>query len=464
MRIVLFLAAAQLFVGATRAATITYSFDSAQSRLSASGSVRNITMSPQETGSMSGAFGGTLQAQWRDDGLTLSGGSSIVSLPNPAGPFVPSAADVGSGSMVDNFGVEGRVLGDRVLSAALRDAVADIYGPVDYGGPVTSLRFGFAGGTVDYEDHTSGELGFNNLNGLEPVLNTANGSLTRTVQNNLDTITLPIFVNLPFDVFEPKDSRLRLEGQLVATAPVLTLEPNETLAISSPQHLAELRMLETGATVRLASSTLVTGLLDIKGETSNSTLDLSTVTSTVVIDYPAAGPDPAKEVHQQIVAGRGGTQLIGKWDGPGITSSLAAKRGSSLSIGWGVNEELPFGPYTTFRGEPVDPSTVLIRVTLIGDANLDGVVDDDDVTILGAMFGAEEATWAMGDFDYNSAVDDDDVTLMGAFYSPGAPPVGGPLAAPPGASPIAAVPEPASWLLMTLAGLTAGLLVRLRTV
>jgi hypothetical protein len=100
------------------------------------------------------------------------------------------------------------------------------------------------------------------------------------------------------------------------------------------------------------------------------------------------------------------------------------------------------GPYTNFRGQTVDDTTVLIAFTRTGDANLDGVVNDDDVTIVGASYapGAQQAAWALGDFDYNGFVDDNDVTLLGAFYDPSA----GPLAV---SRPAAAVPEPQSLLL-----------------
>jgi hypothetical protein len=77
--------------------------------------------------------------------------------------------------------------------------------------------------------------------------------------------------------------------------------------------------------------------------------------------------------------------------------------------------------------------------TRTGDANLDGLVNDDDVTIVSASYapGVANASWALGDFDYNGFVDDDDVTLLGAFYDPSA----APLAASNSA---AAVPEPSS--------------------
>jgi hypothetical protein len=70
----------------------------------------------------------------------------------------------------------------------------------------------------------------------------------------------------------------------------------------------------------------------------------------------------------------------------------------------------------------------LIAYTRTGDANLDGLVNDDDVTVLGAAYapGASNGIWALGDFEYNGFIDDDDVTLLGAFYNPAA----GPLAAP----------------------------------
>jgi hypothetical protein len=82
---------------------------------------------------------------------------------------------------------------------------------------------------------------------------------------------------------------------------------------------------------------------------------------------------------------------------------------------------LPLGAYPSFRGQAVDDTSVLIAYTRTGDANLDGVVNDDDVTIVGANFAprAPNANWLMGDFDYNGFVDDDDVTLLGAFYQPG---------------------------------------------
>ena len=80
---------------------------------------------------------------------------------------------------------------------------------------------------------------------------------------------------------------------------------------------------------------------------------------------------------------------------------------------------MPLGPYTNFRGQPVDATSILLAYTRTGDANLDGLVNDEDVTIVSATYapGVPQPHWALGDFDYNGFVDDDDVTLLGAFYN-----------------------------------------------
>jgi hypothetical protein len=90
---------------------------------------------------------------------------------------------------------------------------------------------------------------------------------------------------------------------------------------------------------------------------------------------------------------------------------------------------LPLGPYTDFRGISVDETSILIAYTRTGDANLDGLVNDEDVTILNATYapGVPQPDWALGDFDYNGFVDNDDVTLLGTFYNPTATPLPAPV-------------------------------------
>src|SRR6185503_10534357 len=92
------------------------------------------------------------------------------------------------------------------------------------------------------------------------------------------------------------------------------------------------------------------------------------------------------------------------------------------------------------------------------DANLDGVVNDDDVTIVNATYapGVPQPSWALGDFDYNGFVDNDDVTLLGAFYDP---------AAEPGINrdltpAVSAIPEPNTLGLVAVGSFLASLVAR----
>jgi serpin B len=142
--------------------------------------------------------------------------------------------------------------------------------------------------------------------------------------------------------------------------------------------------------------------------------------NAVIVNYTGASPELA--IRDKIIEGRGGVGIgNGVWTGAGITSSTAAAFNGlipeSRSIGYADNGSLPLGRYHTFRGQPVDATSILIALAATSDANLDGKVDDNDVSIIGATYRSNNGlTWARGDFDYSGSVDDDDVTVIGALY------------------------------------------------
>jgi hypothetical protein len=181
-----------------------------------------------------------------------------------------------------------------------------------------------------------------------------------------------------------------------------------------------LALVEAGAkaTILAGRSTASQAWLQIA---PGATLDITD--NALVWDYFNA--TTAVATHQYIAAGRGEGGLLGKWNGTGIVSSTAAALNQlapgAYSIGFAENGLLPLGPYSEFRGVLVDNSAVLIAFTRTGDANLDGTVDNNDVTIVGQTYAPDMAkdewmTWALGDFDYSGFVDNDDVTLLGVFY------------------------------------------------
>jgi hypothetical protein len=193
------------------------------------------------------------------------------------------------------------------------------------------------------------------------------------------------------------------------------------------------------------------GLLSIAGG-STPTAKLDLTDNAAILNY--TGTSPVATVREQILAGRGGPGLGNPWNGQGITSSTAAAVNGtapeSHSVGYAENGSLPLGPYTSFHGQPVDSTSLLIAYTPTGDANLDGVVNDEDVTIVSATYapGVPNPHWALGDFDYNGFVDDDDLTLLGAFYDPNAAPL---VVAPADTAAVTAIPEPGAWALLFVA-------------
>ncbi|MEX2139552.1 MAG: RHS repeat-associated core domain-containing protein [Pirellulales bacterium] len=176
-------------------------------------------------------------------------------------------------------------------------------------------------------------------------------------------------------------------------------------------------------TLNAASGTSVLSLLAID---AGAVLDITD--NAVIVDY--TGASPAETIRGLILTGRGGVGIgNGIWTGAGITSSTAAAENllnpESRSVGYAENGSLPGGPHTTYRGQAVDGTAVLIAYVHTADANLDGTVDDEDVRVVTQAYapGTPQPNWALGDFDYNGFVDDDDVTLLGVFYEAGTLPL-----------------------------------------
>jgi hypothetical protein len=210
---------------------------------------------------------------------------------------------------------------------------------------------------------------------------------------------------------------------------------------------------------RAGGGTSVLGSISIFGTPAAPLGKFDLNNNAAVIDY--TGDTPVETVRQQILAGRGGPGFGATWTGQGITSSAAAAavatEPESRSIGYAENSSLPLGPYANFRGQSVDDTSVLMAYTRTGDANLDGIVDDTDVTILGATYDptTPQPHWALGDFDYSGFVDDADVTLLGVFYDPSAPPLAVPASVM--ATQVAAVPEPTTATMLVIASLALAL-------
>jgi hypothetical protein len=237
-----------------------------------------------------------------------------------------------------------------------------------------------------------------------------------------------------------------------------TLNVNQgTVTFGGTQRLGTLNVNAGLAQVTLGGAKVL--VADALSISPSAQLDLTD--NDMIVKYTGGTPQvpsPAlANVRQLISAGYAGMH----WDGNGLISSEAAPNPITTGLGYAQNDML-FMPWDVFSGENVNPATmgtILVKYTYLGDLNLDGVVDDNDVTILNLFYDptVPGRYWHQGDiFGYDGLVNDNDVTVLGLTYGLGLPGNGEPLSA--GAP--AAVPEPAT---LALVGLGALALLRRRS-
>lgn len=129
-----------------------------------------------------------------------------------------------------------------------------------------------------------------------------------------------------------------------------------------------------------------------------------------IINYTGASPISA--VRTALLAGRNG----GAWNGPGINSS-AITPGRALGYAEASTARSVF-PATFGAFADIDSTSILVGNTLIGDANMDDLVNFDDLLKVAQSYGPgiPGRIWAQGDFDYNGFVDFGDLLGIAQQY------------------------------------------------
>jgi T5SS/PEP-CTERM-associated repeat protein len=192
------------------------------------------------------------------------------------------------------------------------------------------------------------------------------------------------------------------------------------------------------------SSLLAEGSVQIRPSAENSRVGALTIpaggrldltSNTLIGDY--AGASPFNSIRALLASGFAN----GSWNGAGINSSVAAVT-PNRAIGY--TEAADIGFPATFAGEPIDSTTLLIRFTLPGDANLDRLVNIGDFSLLAANFNSG-TTWVSGDFNYDGVTAIGDFALLAANFNQ---------SLPVGAA-RAAIPEPATLSTIIASSLTA---------
>lgn len=184
---------------------------------------------------------------------------------------------------------------------------------------------------------------------------------------------------------------------------------NNVRAASLSVNAGRLRVAPTGTTAATSS----VSALSIAGMTDawSATLDLAD--NAMIVNY--TGTSPLATIRNQIKSGSSAM-----WSGTGITSSIAASvaiDGSNIhktALGYAEASELGLN---NFAGLPIAGNAVVIRYTLAGDANLDGMVNAIDFNAVATKFGSAASNWTTGDFNYDGTINSLDFDLLAVNFN-----------------------------------------------
>jgi hypothetical protein len=267
--------------------------------------------------------------------------------------------------------------------------------------------------------HTLGQL---TIYGEEPFTIAQGTGGTLTLNNNGQGVSIDITGHheIAAPVVAQELTNIQLEAD---TDPNTGLPSNSTLTLTDGITVAtnqELQILGPGT---LSTAFLHGGSLTIReGGTlamipNGTPAEVSTVqflsidvSSGSVLDVAnndlIIKKSAISSVMQLIQSGYDG----GTWSGPGIISSLANSN-HTLGVLTGA-QFLALHPGEKFDGNTVASTDVLIKYTLDGDTNLDGVIDANDYLAIDNGFNQQLRDWPDGDFNYDGVINGDDYTLI----------------------------------------------------
>ncbi len=230
-----------------------------------------------------------------------------------------------------------------------------------------------------------------------------------------------------------------INDQLTGDNGVIALDGSSHLRLAGPDPTPQPVTVLPGATVIAAGNVTVSTLTVDAGGTfrmAESGASLLTVGSLVLAAPDAAGDNggildlsdndmiaqqtPAATVETLLAAGYDG----GLWDGaPNTTGAQPAAIFSSAAAVDATFHELGYeqvgsdtdewSAASAFDGTSVSPGDVVIKYTVAGDTNLDGIVDSTDNSAIANGIANGLTGWSNGDFTYTGSVTVFDQNLAG---------------------------------------------------
>ena len=220
-----------------------------------------------------------------------------------------------------------------------------------------------------------------------------NGTVSLNAASNLSagtTATIALGSTLAVNA----SAALGTKGISVNNAGVLAVNGNQTLGTVSGTGSV---IVGNGSTANILKFATNTTGISMSALTINGSSALDINNNHLLINF-GTNPDPSATIRQYLINGYNN----GEWNGAGGIDSSAAN--SSYGIGYADGSDNVVANLLSGQVE--------VAFTLYGDANLDGVVNGDDFTILAGNLGKSVFAWDAGDFNYDGVVSGDDFTLL----------------------------------------------------
>jgi hypothetical protein len=190
-------------------------------------------------------------------------------------------------------------------------------------------------------------------------------------------------------------------GTAFAWGPV-TVDPSSVLTVvGGARHPMVSGTLSIMGRAVVQSGLTVTGALNLS---ASATLDLTT---NDLIEHNANIAALRAEIANWYDGGL--------MNGTGLASSSAGGSGNNALATLAVilNSNGEGGAlYSTFDGQPALATDALVKYTYIGDTNLDGVVDAQDLANALAGIAGHLTGWQNGDFNYDGVANSTDLSLL----------------------------------------------------
>jgi hypothetical protein len=202
-----------------------------------------------------------------------------------------------------------------------------------------------------------------------------------------------------------------------SSALAMTVGASGAVTFGATQHLRSLSVNGVATMSTNGGRVLVTKALTIAGAGKLNLND-----NDMLIDYTGASPIGAWSGS----AYGGVTGLVqsgfngGAWDGNGIRTSMsdAASGLTTLGIGEAADVLAISGAETMlWNNQVVDASSVIIKYTYSGDANLDGFISGDDYSAIDFNAGTSASGYANGDFNFDGIISGDDYSTIDFNYA-----------------------------------------------